>query len=155
MPGTQRVLGPVAYDEAFATAREVMAQYFALDEADSKAGVIRSHPRPVVAEGFSIIGLPPDRQLAELTLRPDGSYVVARLTVSIQRQGSETLRMFRARDENYSGVPNRTPADLEAATTHRQNEQWETYRYDHMLERAILRDLARLLRPVGDPPPKW
>jgi len=153
-PGTQLALGPVSYDKAFVTARDVMAQYFTLDEVDPHAGLITSRPRFIEAGGFSVSDRPPARQLAELTLRPDGQYVAARLTVAVQRQGSEAHRAFRARQEDYSGMSDRTPGDLEGATTRRQNELWETYRYDRMLEHTILRDLARLLSPVEDPAPK-
>ena len=153
LPGTQLSLGPVSYDKAFAAARDVMAQYFTtLDEVDREAGVIRSRPVFIEAGGFSISGSPPARRLANLTLRPDGPYVVARLTVAIQRQGSEAFRTFRARQEDYSGMGRQTPADLEAATTRRQNELWETYRYDRMLEHTILRHIANLIRPIDKPP---
>ena len=77
---------------------------------------------------------------------------MARLTITIQRQGSEASRTFRARQEDYSGMGRQTPADLEGATTPEQNQLWETCRYDHMLERAILRDIARQLSPVDESP---
>ena len=153
-PGTQIVLGPVSYDRAFAVGRDVMAQYFTLEEADGETGVIRSRPRYVEARGFGIGDRPPDRQLAHLTVRPDGTGVAIKATVSIQRQGSEAYRMFRAREEDYSKMGARDGDDLEAATTHRQNELWETYRYDRILEHTILRDLTQLLRPVEDSSPK-
>ena len=87
-----------------------------------------------------------------MTLRADGRYVVATLSVAVQREGSAAYRTFRGRQENYSGMPNQTPADLEGATTPRQNDVWETYRYNRMLERTILRDLDRLLRPPAGAP---
>ena len=154
-PGTQMAIGPVAYDRAFTVARGVMAQYFTtLDQADSDTGVIRSRPRFIEAGGFSISDPPPARQLARLTIRPDGTGVTVRVIVAIQRQGSESYKMFRANEEDYSRMRSRTPGDLEAATTRRQNELWETYRYDRILEHTILRDLTRLLTPVEQPSPR-
>jgi len=146
------MLGPVAYDKAFSTAQEVVAQYFPVDSADAESGVILS--RPVYAEPSRLgaTGSAPDRQFAEMTLRADGRYVVATLSVAVQREGSAAYRTFRGRQENYSGMPNQTPADLEGATTPRQNDVWETYRYNRMLERTILRDLDRLLRPPAGAP---
>ena len=151
-PGTQMTLGPVSYDKAFSTARMVMAQYFRVDEADADTGRIRTLPIFIDSARFGVSDSPPDRQLADLTLRRDGQYVVATLAVAVQRQGSEAYRTFQGRQENYSGMPNQTPADLEAATTPRQNDTWETYRYDRLLENTILRDLDRLLRPIEETP---
>ena len=153
-PGTQMTLGPVSYDKAFSTARTVMAQYFRVDDAETDAdtGRIRTLPTFLESARFSVSDSPPDRQLADLTLRRDGSHVIATLAVAVQRQGSGAYATFRGRQENYSGMPNQTPADLEGATTPRQNDTWETYRYDRLLEHTILRDLDRLLRPIDKTP---
>ncbi|MBL7134608.1 MAG: hypothetical protein ISS78_10965 [Phycisphaerae bacterium] len=151
-PGSTITLGPVSYDKAFSTARTVLAHYFTLDEVDHEAGRITTLPDFIPPRGFSISDSAPDKQLAELTLYTDGQYVVARLAVPVRRRGSEAARMFGARDENYSGMPGQTPADLEGATTPKQNDVWQTYRYDHMLERRILRELDRLLRPAEQTP---
>ncbi len=49
--------------------------------------------------------------------------------------------------EDYSTVPNQSPAYDEAATTADQNESWMTYDYAHDLETKILDDLYRSLHP--------
>ncbi len=150
--GTAMMLGPTSQARAFETARMVMAQYFTLDEVDPQAGRITTQPNLIDSARFSVSDSDPDKQFAELTLRPDGKYVIARLSIFVQRRGSEALGTFGARNENYRGMPGQTPAELDGATTPKQNDTWQTYRYDHILEHTILRDLDRLLRPVEDTP---
>jgi len=151
--GTVMTLGPVSYDDAFCAARTVMAQYFRLDDVDQEAGRITTRPEFIESTRFSVSDSAPDKQLAELALHADGPYVVARLTIAIRRRGSEAMSTFGAEHENYAARPGRTPAEIEAATTPQQNDVWQTYKYDHMLERAILRDLDRMLRPKDAPTP--
>ena len=149
--GTRRVLGPVSYDRAFAAGRDVMSQYFSLAEVDSDAGLIKSRPRLVEAGRLRLSSNPPGRQVATLRLRADGEYVVARLTVVVHREGSHIHKYVGERDENYSGVPNRTPAEIDAATTPEQNQAWQAVRYDHSLERTILDQIGAALRAARQP----
>jgi len=125
--GRARPLGEVSYEAAFATAREVMAQYFA--RADR------------------LLGGSPARQVATMRLRRDGRQVVAHLAVAVQRPGSAAHRQMRMNVDNYSSVPNQTPAQVEAATTPGQNESWRTDRYDRVMEQKILTQLHRSLHP--------
>ena len=149
--GTRRVLGPVSYDKAFATGREVMSQYFSLAEVDPDAGLIKSRPQFVEAGRLRLSSNSPGRQVATLRLRADGEYVIARLAVVVHREGSHIHKFVGEREENYSGVPNRTPAEIEAATTAEQNQAWQAVRYDHQLERTILRQISGALRPAEAP----
>ncbi len=150
-PGTTRILGQVEPDLAFAAAREVMGQYFPIANADPLTRVIRSRPKSVEAGPDRLLGGYPARQLATLRLRQEGKVVVAHLSVAEQRQRSPMHRGLRQMSDNYDGVPNRTPAYDEAATTVEQNEAWETPRYDHALEARILNDIYKALHADEEP----
>ena len=150
-PGTTRLLGEVEPDLAFATAREVMGQYCILDVADPDTQVIRSRPQPADAGNDRLLGGYPARQVATLHLRRDDKRVLAHLSIALQRQRAQMHRGLRQVGDNYDGVPNRTPAYDEAATTIEQNEAWETQRYDHAMEAKILNDLYRALHPGQTP----
>ena len=146
-PGTTRSLGLVDHDTAFAAGRHVMSQYFRIAQVDRQAGVISSQPQPADAGAERILGASPARQLATLRLRRQDGRLVAQATVALQRQGSDIHRQISPAAGSYDSVANRTPAELEAATTPQQNETWVTERYAHDLERKILADLYRLLHP--------
>jgi hypothetical protein len=146
-PGSRRVLGRVDYQHAFDTSREVMSQFFSVEEADARSGRIRSRPRPVEEGRYRITSPMPARQIATLQLWREGELVLARVAVLVQRQGSDAYRSFASDQENYRRRPGRTPADLDAATTPEQNEIWQTLRYEHRLERTILEQIARSLAP--------
>jgi len=144
-PGTARSLGIVDYDAAFTAGQQVMSQYFRLVQADRQAGVISAEPQPIDAGAERLLGASPARRVASLRLRPEDGRIVAQATVAIQRQGSEIHLQINPAAGSYDSVANRTPAELEAATTPRQNEAWVTQRYAHDLERKILADLYRRL----------
>ena len=145
--GAKRSLGHVGYDPAFTAARDVMGQYFSLAHSSRPDGVIRSRPRFIESGRHGLSSPRPARQVATLILRRKGRLITAYLAVAVQQQSSDVFRMMGRRDENYSGVANETPADLEAATTTRQRQLWRTVRYDHALQRRILDQLARALGP--------
>ena len=145
--GRARPLGEVSYEAAFATAREVMAQYFSIESADPQTGVIRSRPKPIRARADRLLGGSPARQVATMRLRRDGRQVVAHLAVAVQRPGSAAHRQMRMNADNYSSVPNQTPAQVEAATTPDQNESWRTDKYDRVMEQKILTQIHRSLHP--------
>ena len=147
VPGTRRVLGPVDYDRAFSVSRRILKQHFSLAEIDRERGVLRSRPRWVEPSRRLLRPRVPARQIATFRIRPDEPYVVVRLSIAVEYPVSQADRFAQQDEENYSGVPNRTPAELEAATTPRQNASWRKVRYDHSLERAILEELAEALRP--------
>lgn len=145
--GRARSLGEVGYQPAFATAREVLAQYYSIESADPQTGVIRSRPKPVQARAERIVGKSDARQVATMRLRRDGREVIAHLAVAIQRQGSTIHRQMRMDADNYSSVPNQTPAEVEGATTPEQNESWRTDKYDRVMEQTILNQLYRAMHP--------
>ena len=149
MPGRSRSLGTVQWEAAFASAREVLAQYYSIAEADPTTGVIRTRPKPVEARGPRLLGDSPARQLATLRLGRKDGQVTAQLSIALQREGSAEHQQMNPARDSYDSVPNRTPAEIEAATTADQNEVWRTERYDHVLERQILDDVYRTLHGSG------
>ena len=147
-PGTRRVLGPVDYDKAFSVSRRILKQHFSLAESDRGRGVLRSRPEWVERSRRLLKPPVPARRIATFRIRPDEPYVVVHLSIALEYRASEAERFVQQDEENYSGAANRTPGQLEAATTPRQNASWRKVRYDHGLERAILEELAEALRPL-------
>jgi len=146
-PGTTRSLGEVEYESAFATARETMAQYFAIESADPRTGEIISRPTPITAAPERLLGGSPARHLAKLCVRRKDGTIVAQAAVAFQREGSTIHHVSPRPGENYDGVPTETPADETAATSAQQNEVWRTDRYDHALEHKILTQIYESLHP--------
>lgn len=148
--GKTRELGNVSYTDAFAAATEVMKQYYTVENADPTTGIIQARPLAVDKKSGRLLGgKSSTRQLAKVTVRKENGSVVAYASVAVQRQGSDALRQMRTTrgDEDYSSVPNKSPAYDEAATTAGQNESWMTYNYAHDIEIKILDDLYRSLHP--------
>lgn len=147
VPGTTRTLGQVEYASAFATAHEVVKQYFPVASADPATGIIQSRPKPVHAQGERLLGSSPARKVATVRISRKNGRVVAHASVALQREGSAVYRTRTDPGENYDEVPNRTPADEIAASTPEQNEVWQTEKYDHATERKMLDDLYNALHP--------
>jgi hypothetical protein len=145
--GSSRSLGTTDYTAAFATANEVISQYYPVESADPARGVIQCRVKDVKAANERLLGGSPARELATMKIVKEGKDVMAYVTVALQRQGGDVFRAMPHVDENYSGVPNRTPAEQEAATTTEQNEPWRIYSYNHQAELKILEDLARAVGP--------
>ncbi len=150
--GTTRGLGDVSYQQAFATARGVLSQYYSIDPAKTSAnsGIIACRPKRVDASKDRLLGNSPARQIAKMEISRDNGQVVAQLLVMQQRQGAAAReRMGYAaerRSSNYRGDPgNETPADLDAATTTEQNETWTNEKPLHDVEAQILDDLVKTL----------
>jgi len=149
--GTSRRLGSVGYQGAFAAAREVMAQYFEIAEADVGSGTIKSRPKAAQGGPERLLGGgSPARQIATLHLRHEGDEVVAYVSVALQRQDSAVYRHMLASGESYDSVPNLTPAEQEAAVTSEQDHAWRTSRYAHDIEQKVLDDLYRRLHPAAE-----
>lgn len=142
--GTRRVLPASNYDEAFASARAVMGQYFQIASTDKASGLIEAKPKAMDG-GAEIIGRTATRQLATLQLGQGNEGLVANVSVLQQRQGSAVYRQMQVEQDNYDSVPNTSPAEMDAATTAMQNESWETYGSDASLETQILNDLQQKL----------
>jgi hypothetical protein len=152
-PGRTRSLGQADYGLAFATAREVLAEEhgFSIESTERDVGTIQTRPKPVAAEPDRLLGSSPARQVATVRLRRDGNDVVAHVSVAVQRQRAEVRRQVRDVGENYDSVPNKSPAEQDAALTPQQKMSWETVDYDHALEVRILEDLYQALRPAEPP----
>jgi hypothetical protein len=147
-PGRMRPLGSVDPVLAFTTAKDVMGMYFDVDLArtDAEKGAIQCRPKSVQDQKERLWGASPTRQLASLQIVRQDGQVSAQVAVAVQQQGSSIHRTMRGGD-TYSGVPNQTPAEVEAATTIEQNETWRTIGYSYETERKILDDLYRRLHP--------
>ena len=154
MAGTSRSLGVVPYGEAFAAGKQVMGNFFSVESADIQSGRIRSRSRRLnvrserLVTGLAGMAGSPARRLATLKLHRSGGAVVAYATVEVQRQDSAIHRQRGADMENYDSVPNKTPAELDAATTPEQNELWRTCRRDRAMEEKILSALYVKLTPA-------
>jgi len=145
--GTRMSLGDVSYDEAHAVAREVMGKHFQVAPSRPGDPVIAARPKPVDARAQRILGgKSPTRQLATIHLARQEGYLVANVSVLLQRQGSASYEQFGSTG-NYSTIPNDTPSQGTAATTPEQNEAWETRGHDKTLERTIVHELYDALHP--------
>ena len=147
--GSTLSLGQVEYDKAFQAARNVMSQHFSVAAADSDTGLIESRPKPIDAEPEGIFRRLAARQVAKMTVRRDGQEVLANLSVEVQRQGSVVHQQLGMASSGYDSVPNKTPAEIDAAATLEQSEAWQTEKHDRVLEAAILRQLYNDLHGGG------
>jgi len=144
--GTRRPLTTENYPVAFGQARSVMSQYFTVASADSDSGVIVCEPKAMSnAPGDRLIGRSEARQAASMKISRTGGRIYAVCTVELQRQGAVILRQQSITEDTYSSVPNQTPAEMDAATSPQQNDAWETYATDGVLENKILNDLEQAL----------
>lgn len=150
-PGTSRNLGAVPYELAFVSAQDVVSQRYSVIEADPATGVITTRPRPVGTESGVLGGSADAREVATLRMRREDENVVAHLSVAMERKRSTVSRRMMQDQENYSGVPNTTPADVDAASTPEQRDLWQPERYLHHIERRLLQDLFARLHPSADP----
>jgi hypothetical protein len=137
--GATRMLGAVAYQDAFVAANEVMSQYYTVQSAKLDSGEIKSAPKFISAGGDQFFRASPTRQIAMIRLKRTGGEVEAWASVAVQRQTSEAQRqMAPGATENSAS---KTPAELEAASTAEQNESWQTERYANDIEFKMLNDL--------------
>ena len=145
--GSNRMLGTVNYPLAFTNARDVLSQYgFTADSADSDAGVIKTRPKMLGADG--VFSKPKTRETATVRLLRQDSAVVAYCYIIREKQVAAAMRFTQgAGMGNYSGVPDQTPADGSGATTPQQNEAWEKDVRDRVMEDKILSDLYDLMHP--------
>jgi len=156
-PGTSRLLGKVSYGSAYATSREVLSQHFSVLPSDPSDGVLvcRATAEPGAAKSARLIGLTTSgrRRRAKLRLVREGELIVAHMAVTIEQQENPVYRNAPQPDQEYSSVPNLTPAQEDAATTPEQNDVWQVVGRDRILERRILADIHRALSPAGGKPP--
>ncbi len=148
--GSSRVMPTGDYDAALTAGRRVLSQYFSIAEVDKSAGTIRSMPKTISADGAPLAGSAPTRQIATVRMRRIDGRIVAHVWVELQRPGSPVHRIMRQRVNNYDSIANETPAQLEAATSPRQNEIWQTSRYLRNIQQRILEDLWESLSPPAE-----
>jgi hypothetical protein len=144
-PARSRALGAVDKQLAFTTAKDVMGMYFDIESADPDKGTIQARPKMVEERRERLVGRSPTRQVASMLIVSGDGQVSARISIATQQQGSSMFRTMRG--ETYSGVPDQTPAEMEAATTVQQNETWRTIGYAYETERKMLDDIYRRLHP--------
>ena len=152
--GSTRTFNYGNYGDAFLAAREVMGKQFIIVEADQDDGIIKCAPQPLENAQDRLSGPTPTRQVASMRLQPRGGQIVAICTVEQQREAGVVLRQQPLVGDNYSSVPNETPAQIDAATTPEQNDTWETLRTNTLLENQLLNSLrdalnAKSSQPVG------
>jgi len=146
--GSSRNMGDASYQQAFATARQVLAQYYTIASANPDTGVIKCKPKATAPSHERLIGGSPARQVATMEISQKNGAVVAQVLVLQQRQGSSARQQmgYSTERHNYSGKPgDQTPADLGAATTSQQNQAWENEKPLHNVEANILDDLFKAL----------
>ncbi|HDY64991.1 MAG TPA: hypothetical protein ENH84_02005 [Phycisphaerae bacterium] len=146
--GTIRGLGDTSYQEAFATGRMVMSQFFSIASADVNTGIIKSRPKKVDAGKERLLGSSPARQIATMQISQKNGQVVAQVLVMQQRQGSAIRRQmgYSTEQENYTGNPGEeSPANIDAAITPEQKESWADEKARHGIEADILNDLYKRL----------
>ncbi len=143
--GTSRSLGDVTYQQAFATAKIVLQQYFPIKEANPNTGIIVTLPQAVDAGNDRILGGSPARQSARMEITQKSGVPFAQVVVIQERQGSAPIREmgYATERRNYSGNPGDvSPADQGAATTPDQNEAWQIEKSSvPSVEGKILQDL--------------
>ena len=151
-PGIVRTLGATNPSLAFATAKDVISQYYDIESADPATREITCKPKMIQAPNERLLGGSPTRQVAKMRLFPMDNSLAAQVSIVVQRQGSSVIRAYRSTSK-YNSVPDETPVDVDAATTPEQNEVWQPAGYDHDTERKILEDLYIRLHPdmLGQP----
>jgi len=154
--GTTLPLGTVGYGQALKVSQEVLAEHFTIASVDERSGKITARPKPITAQAERLVtrlaGAPgsPARQVAMIKLYRNGQQVEARASVQIQRQYSEIHRSRSSVEENYDGVPNKTPVDVDSAATPDQRDTWQVVKQDAALEWKILQAIEKRLRePVS------
>ncbi len=146
--GSSRNLGDTSYQQAFASGRMIMAQYYSIDSANVNTGIIKGKPKLTKAGRERILGNSPSRQIATMEITQEGGTVLAQVLVMQQRQGASAMQRmgYSTAGRNYNGRPgDETPADLNAASTAKQKEAWENEKPLHSVEGKILEDLFKAL----------
>ncbi|MFA6133814.1 MAG: hypothetical protein WC869_07360 [Phycisphaerae bacterium] len=136
-----RSLGMVHYGDAVDVARQVMGQYYSVAEVDADAGVIKSMPKRTE---MALAG-GPAREIATVYLRKRGDEVVVNCSVIVQTSAGPDGSRLNPTRTSYSGVPNQTPSEMEAATTPKQNDAWVEQRQNTSMANKILNDIYAAL----------
>lgn len=155
-PGTTRGLGDVTVDRALFAARDTLSQRgFPVETADPATGLIRSGPREATGPSPALGLLTTStegRQIATVRVYREEGQTMADAAVALQEKITPIARRMQAEQENYSGVPDRTPAEEAAGTTREQRVAWDTVGYLPEVEADLLDAIYRRLHPPGDRP---
>lgn len=134
-----------AWQDLFEAARTALvAQGYAIDQADPLLGVMISSPVPVAdrTEGRLArrhLGTPaPFRRVARIRLARAGEGINVYCQVSVQEQVTESHRFLR-HTLGSTHLPSETPIMQGGATTSEQNTVWRTVNRNMLQERAILK----------------
>ena len=144
---SQRRFEVVDSQTLYAAAHATMREYFRIDQADSRTGIIRSVPTIVPAElGVRLLGRPLSspmqvRKIAEIRIEPLGGGMVVRCGVIVQRS-EPTTQLIYASQRTIDDTPNKTPLQETEGRTEQGNVTWSTSGYDHKLERELLAAIA-------------
>ena len=127
------------YDAAHAT----MGEFFRIERADSRAGLIRSAPTAVPASfehrplGKPLSSPRQERKIAEIRLEQQDDGVIVRCGVVVQR-AEPTISLVYSSQRTIDDLPNKTPLQETEGRTMQGNLAWSTIGYDHKLERQLL-----------------
>jgi hypothetical protein len=75
--------------------------------------------------------------------------VMAQVSVEVQKLGTDAIRQTSLTGENYSEVPDKSPAQGEAANTYEQSQTWFFDHYNKGQEGKILADLYTALHSAA------
>lgn len=146
-------------ERAYRAAEAAMNEYFRIDEADPRRGVIRSVPSetPASAEAPALgrnFGSPLQRRsIAEFRIDPRSGGVAVGCRVVLQEHDSVAQRAF-SDQQGVEDAPNRTPLEENRGAGGEGSNLWGTTGNDRKLERELLAAVAeRLSRPAEQPTP--
>jgi hypothetical protein len=149
-PGTVRQLGNVNYDTTLDTARQVFAKYYSIESVDPDKGVIISSPKDHEGPSGRIFAKETSvREIATMRVTRTDKGVMAQVSVEVQKLGTDAIRQSTLTGENYSEVPDKSPAQGEAANTYEQSQTWFFDHYNKGEEGKILADLYSALHSGG------
>lgn len=137
----------------FEGARRALSEMgYAVDHADSAAGVITAHPvapAPVAEGAGDAVRLSSRvhlRRVAHVRVTQTDDIVNVYCRVVVEERTTQAHRMFQ-RERTVSDLPGDTPIEREAATTEEQNTVWQTIRRDKGAERRILQAILQQTSP--------
>lgn len=129
--------------QVYEAAQATMEEFFRMDPAASRPGLIRSVPTlaPVTGEnrplGKPISTPPKTRQIAQISVEPAGQAVVVSCSVIVQRSQSPSQLTY-APQYTSADTPNRTPLKEDEGLAREGGEVWGQAGYDRKLAREML-----------------
>lgn len=149
--------GAVDWDVAFVAAKQTIAEYFRIDSADLRRGVIQTAPTSIEwTQEQPTMPLPRSasrqtRRLARLRLKKlSSSAILAECSVIVQ-ENREAEHRALAQQSTINETPGRTPLEESEGFDDSPQRYWTTVRHDTKLEREILAALMERLGPRDNP----